>query len=510
MFDRRHIAQLFLLALALIFFLVGCLPEGTRPLVTINAPPNNSVIEVNNEVLIQSTASDPSGVARIEIWINNALVGAETNPTLGTQGFFSTVLHWTPTQAGTFTIEARAYSRAGGVSESARIAVVVREGVVRATNTPTLTPTATRTATFTPTIPTPTGSLTPTLTPTGTLTPTITATATITPTATRTPTPTLTSTPVVAPLAPSGFNAIVAGQTTSDLTWADNARDEDGFRVYRKMASGDVLIAQRAANNNIGNVILNLTGLVCSEQYEFYVKAFKGSLESPASNVVTLATDPCTPTNVVASNPTGQTITLAWNDTATTPEETGFKIYFGATAKKTVDAHPGIGAATTTLTGLECGTTYSDIRVSAINGARESPKSETAASATTAPCQIKIEFTRVDIKDDTDSGLFDPGEIRLTFNVAGQTKDWPSATGSKSIHSGFNESFSVVFNATLARSASFDLSITAQDVGDDPDPMGTVTARYAGTMPSNFGHGIKTLENTFFKIYFTITVTAPP
>ena len=92
MFSSRRVAQLFVLALAFIFFLVSCVPDGTRPLVTINAPPNNSVVEANSEVLIQSTASDPSGVARIEIWIDNALAHAEAYPTLGTQGFFSTVL----------------------------------------------------------------------------------------------------------------------------------------------------------------------------------------------------------------------------------------------------------------------------------------------------------------------------------------------------------------------------------------------------------------------------------
>jgi hypothetical protein len=508
MFSSRRVAQLFVLALAFIFFLVSCVPDGTRPLVTINAPPNNSVVEANSEVLIQSTASDPSGVARIEIWIDNALAHAEANPTLGTQGFFSTVLHWTPTQAGTHSVQARAYGRAGGVSEPASITVVVKESATRPTNTPTAT--ATRTATATPTLPTQTGTLTPTLTATATLTPTLTATATITPTATNTPTATPTATPLVAPLAPSGFNATVTGQTIADATWADNARDEDGFRIYRKMTSGDVMIAQRAANANIGNVVLNLTGLVCSEQYDLYVKAFKSSLESPASNVVTIATDPCTPTSIAASHPTGQTIALNWNDNSTTPEETGFKIYFGATVKQTIPAHPGSGITSATITGLDCGTTYNEIRVSAINGARESPKSETAASATTAPCQIKVEFTRVDIKDDTDSGFLDPGEIHITFNVTGQTKEWPSPGGFKSMHSNTSENFSVVFNATMTRDTSLTISVTAQDVGDDPDPMGTLTAQFGGALPTNFGHGARTLENNFFKIYFTITVTAPP
>lgn len=500
---------------ALAALLLGCVPDGTRPLVVINAPPSGSIVDTNVELLIQTTASDPTGIARIELWANNALVAAESNTTVGTQGIFSTVFRWTPRQPGTYILEAKAFSRTSEMSYPASISITARDSNLPVPITLTSTPLPTRTLTPSPTwtipaAPSPTATLTPIPpSPTRTATPTV-----LPPTATPTPTNVPPTVPVP-PSPPTGLSALVAGQTTANLSWTDNANDEDGFKVYRNLSGTDALVGTRAVNNGIGNTTFALTGLTCSEEYRLYVKSYRGTLESAASNSVTLITDPCSPTSVAALSHTGQTVTVNWTDTSTTPEETGFNIYFGTTLKKTVAAHAGTGAMSTAITGLDCGTTYSDIRVSAIYNTRESPKSSSAGSETTSNCQIKVAFTRVDIKDDTDRDtlpfITNSGEIRLTFNVEGQVKYWPSSSGSKSIKTGDQETFSVVFDATNVRSNALSLSVHAEDVEDDPDDMGTVTATYPGNLPSNFGAGAnKTLENTFFKVYFTITVTSPP
>jgi len=316
----------------------------------------------------------------------------------------------------------------------------------------------------------------------------------------------------VPPAASTGFSASVTGQTTASTTWTDNANNEDGFRVYRSIAGSDVVVGEGGPRAGTGNVSLNLTGLTCSETYTLYVRAFKGSAESASSNTATINTDPCTPTGVSAPSHTGQTVTVNWTDNSTTPEESGFKIYFGATLKKTVvGSMAGTGARSTTITGLDCGTSYTDIRVSAYYGTRESPKSSSAGVETTTGCQVKVEFTKVDIKDDTDEGFFNAGEIRLTLTVDGVTQYWPSSSGYETIFSGQSKTFSRVFYAVnKLRSDPLNITVAAQDVGDDPDNMGSISTSHAGTLPTNFGAGNRTLENSYFKIYYTVTVTAPP
>lgn len=328
--------------------------------------------------------------------------------------------------------------------------------------------------------------------------------------ATKTVTVTVNPPPADVPAAPTGLSASTTGQTTASLTWMDNATNEDGFKVYRSISGVDPSVGTRTARAGTGNTTMDLIGLTCSETYVLYVKSYKGSAESAASNYVTINTDPCTPSNVVAPSHTGKTVTVTWMDNSTTPEETGFKIYFGTTLKKTVSGSAGTGTRSTVIDGLDCGTTYSDIRVSAVYGTRESPKSASAGAETTTACQVKVEFTKVDIKNDTDSGFLDPGEIRLTLTVEGSTQYWPSYMGSESILSGGSKAVNRTFNLNLNRSNPLNISVHAQDVEDDPDDMGTLTATHAGSLPTNFGAGSRSLENSFFKIYYIVSVTAPP
>ncbi|MBI5302432.1 MAG: hypothetical protein HY868_09860 [Chloroflexi bacterium] len=504
MFVTRTIGVL-AIAVVIILVLSSCAPPDARPLVIIAAPAPDTIVEANTEVLVKATATDISGVARIELWANGSLVAAESNPAIVT-GNFSAILRWTPRNPGNYTLEARAVSYTNQVSQPASINVIVQASTTRPTATPTLIPTLTRSPTPTAL---PTMTATPTappisVTPSATLpsvSPTITPTATMTPSRTPTPAP---------PAPPTGLNATTVGQTNADLAWNDNANNEEGFKIYQTNTGGDIVLAQREAHPATGNTTFSLANLTCNKAYNLYLKATRGALESAASNIIVITTDPCTPTNVVAPSHTGQTITINWTDNTTAPEETGFKIYFGATLKRTVAAHPGTGAVSTTITGLDCGALHTDIRVSAVNGSRESPKSASAGADTTAPCQIKIEFTRVDIKDVPGHNLLNSVPVRLTFTVEDQTKSWPSPTGNEKIRPGSRADFSVMANAANIREAPLDISVHGEDVGDTPLDLGVVKTSFSGTPSINFGHGTRTLENAFFKIYFTITVTAPP
>jgi hypothetical protein len=313
------------------------------------------------------------------------------------------------------------------------------------------------------------------------------------------------------PPAPTGFNASVTGQTTATVTFTDNSTTEDGFKIYRSISGVDPQVGASASFAGTGNRVVNLTGLTCSESYVLYAKSYKGGSESATSNYATIVTDPCTPTSVIAPSHTGQTVTVTWVDNSTTPEETGFRIYFGSTLKKVVASQAGTGNRSTAIGGLECGTSYTNIRVSAYYEGRESPKSSSAGNETTTNCQVKVEFTKVEIKNDTDADIFgvtNPGEIRVTMTVEGTTQYYPSNIGFDSMKTGDSATFSRVFNLSMPRSNTLNISVHAQDLGDDPDDMGTLTANYSGA--SNFGAGNRWLENSYYKIYYTITLTSPP
>lgn len=567
----------------------------TKPIVVIMSPPSGSQFFEGEDVAVQSTASDPGGVVRVELVVDGNVVRVDPSPTAQGQPNFTLIQTWKAT-AGTHTLAVRAYNITGAVSDPAGVSVNILQRTAQA---PTLTPTLVgglppppaTTIAPSPALPPPLTAPPPTVPPPTALPPppppppteappppppvcsgapviasftaspgTITAggsstlswgsvtnaevaeidhgiggvetpsTRSVSPATTttytlsarcggnlttKTATVTVNPPPPDVPPAPTGLSATTTGQTTANLTWMDNATNEDGFKVYRSISGVDPQVGIRAARAGIGNTTLDLTGLTCSETYVLYVKSYKGSAESASSNYATINTDPCTPTGVTAPSHTGQTVTVQWTDNSTTPEETGFRIYFGATLKKTVGAYAGTGVRSTTITGLDCGTYYGDIKVSAIYGARESPKSSSTGNETTSACQIKVEFTKVEIKNDTDTDPpwpmpDNPGEIRLTFTVEGTAYYWPSSSTTESLLTGQSKSFSKVINLANSRSDSLNISVHAQDLGDDPDDMGTVTANYAGSQPTNFGAGNKTLENSFFKIHYTVTVTAPP
>ncbi|MBN1991591.1 MAG: pre-peptidase C-terminal domain-containing protein [Anaerolineae bacterium] len=90
----------------------------------------------------------------------------------------------------------------------------------------------------------------------------------------------------VKPAAPSGLNAQAVSCSQVNLYWNDTG-NEDAYRIYRNGA----YLAQVGANvTNYQN-----TGLSGDTGYSYYVKAYKGSIESNASNTVNITTPSCVP-----------------------------------------------------------------------------------------------------------------------------------------------------------------------------------------------------------------------
>ncbi len=130
------------------------------------------------------------------------------------------------------------------------------------------------------------GGTTPTPTPTATTTPTSTPTSTPTPTPSATPTPA----PCQTPAAPTDLLATAFSSTQINLTWADNANNEAGYRVQRSLNGrsfafiGGVLPANSTSYTDTGQT----PGTTCY----YRVGALNACGNSASSNIVSATTPP--------------------------------------------------------------------------------------------------------------------------------------------------------------------------------------------------------------------------
>jgi len=200
-----------------------------------------------------------------------------------------------------------------------------------------------------------------------------------------------TATTLAPPAAPSVLQAVPFSHVRIDLTWTDNATDEQGFRIERAPDVSGVpgtfaQIASVAANVTT----YSSTGLAGSTRYWYRVRAYSAVGNSPYSNTTDATTlptpPPAAPTALVATTVSGVRIDLAWTDNA--PDEQGFRIerapdVSGVAGTYVQIASVGVNGHAYSSTGLENGTRYW-YRVYAYNAVGPSGYSN-EASATTLP-----------------------------------------------------------------------------------------------------------------------------
>jgi hypothetical protein len=163
--------------------------------------------------------------------------------------------------------------------------------------------------------------------------------------------------PPTAPAAPSGLAATgSAGQAA--LTWVDNANNETGFKIERKLAADpDSSYAQVGTAATNATMFTN-TG-VAAGSYSYRVRATNAVGDSAYSNVanatVTAASGPAAPSNLSAGTATGNQANLTWTDNSS--NETGFRVErkVGAGAYAAL-ATKGANTTTHSDTGLAAGT----------------------------------------------------------------------------------------------------------------------------------------------------------
>jgi hypothetical protein len=103
----------------------------------------------------------------------------------------------------------------------------------------------------------------------------------------------------IGPAAPTSLSATTAGATQINLTWADNANNETGFRIERATNSGftaSLVTATVGSNTRT----YSATGLTAGTTYYFRVYATNAAGSSAASNVTSATTSPA-PTSTLVS-----------------------------------------------------------------------------------------------------------------------------------------------------------------------------------------------------------------
>lgn len=110
--------------------ITGPAADTTAPTVAISSPGNGAT--VSGSVPVSITASDNVGVARVDLYVNNQLVGSDTTSP------YSVTWDSTATANGSYTLQAKAYDAAGNVGTSGSVTINVSNSVVVDTTAPTV------------------------------------------------------------------------------------------------------------------------------------------------------------------------------------------------------------------------------------------------------------------------------------------------------------------------------------------------------------------------------------
>jgi uncharacterized protein YgiM (DUF1202 family) len=104
---------------------IGSLGATANPTVTITSPQTGSTLNLGQQIVVKSLASNPKGVAGVELRVDGQVINSQVvaPPTAS----FEAGAPWTPTVAGSHVIEVRAYGVDNSVSMSPQVIVTVAQ-----------------------------------------------------------------------------------------------------------------------------------------------------------------------------------------------------------------------------------------------------------------------------------------------------------------------------------------------------------------------------------------------
>jgi len=188
--------------------------------------------------------------------------------------------------------------------------------------------------------------------------------------------------------APTDLNAVAIDDQTTRLTWTDNCSFEIGYRIERKIGSGDFSqIAEVAANTNN----YEESGLIYGETYTYRVRTYTSINQSGYSNESTAQMIISAPTNLSAIAVNHQTIRLTWIDNCLF--ESGFRLERDSGRGFEQIIELGTNLTTYTDEGLTYGQSYT-YRVCAFTANNISEYSNTIIFGTNIIADIDGNFYR--------------------------------------------------------------------------------------------------------------------
>lgn len=222
------------------------------------------------------------------------------------------------------------------------------------------------------------------------------------------------------PSAPTGLTATAMASDQINLSWTDNADNEDGFRIERRSGAGSFteIVAVGPNINNYTN-----TGLAASSTYTYRVRAYNQLGSSAYSNEAAAATPaapvlPAAPGNLTATALSYQEILLNWADTAF--NESGFRIEAKTGLNPFAEiATIGPDVTSFSVAGLSPSTQYT-YRVLAYNPAGVSAYSNEASATTLIPETVTYYVDAIQ-GNDLNTGLSDTAAWKTLTRVNAAT-----------------------------------------------------------------------------------------
>jgi hypothetical protein len=162
------------------------------------------------------------------------------------------------------------------------------------------------------------------------------------------------------PPAPTNLKATPWSSSKVNLTWADNATNETGFKIYRKAGTSAWTLRTTTGANTKSFSDTTAADNSSTTIYQYYILAYNSSGNSPKTYTATV---PYPPANLTATQgESSNSIKLTWTDKSS--NETGFEIYrksgeYSFTSTWTKVATLGANKTSWTNSGLTSGSRYS-------------------------------------------------------------------------------------------------------------------------------------------------------
>jgi len=168
--------------------------------------------------------------------------------------------------------------------------------------------------------------------------------------------------------APSNLTYTKENINTIRLNWQDNSTGEDGFKIDKKIGTGEWNIGFSSLGSNI--TTWTDTGAEINQDIQYQVYAYKGSNNSGTLTTATIDNTFPAPSSLSVSQLNVTSLTLAWNDNSKGEEkfEIERKLTADASYEK-IDEIPGSDTSTKSWTDYTAEPNLSyDYRVKAVKG----------------------------------------------------------------------------------------------------------------------------------------------